>query len=368
MVVTGKTSVIILAHNKAEMTLRCLTALAPALAGLDHEVVLRDNGSAENIDCLSDCAGLFKNFRFIRGEENLSFSIANNQHAREASGDFLLFLNNDVFCRPDTVRNLIRPLIENNSVGCTGGKLLYLEEKSVQSAGIFQTLWGHPSNYAVRAHPDDKRIQNTCERFALTGAMLCVSREVFDQVDGFDERYIWGVEDVDLCLKIRAAGKKVFYCPDAVAIHHESATLKAVRSTEVFERNYRIYRQTWDYILIPAEQQYMCNLKYHGIQRVAVFGMGTAARGLSEILNENGIEIAAFTDSNLDRQGVFLDRPAVPLNMLDQTRYDRIMIASQYFFEIEDLIRQYSPSVEPLFPVLDYHETLHIGLFTRKNV
>jgi GT2 family glycosyltransferase len=352
MDVRKKISVIILAHNKAKMTLRCLEALAPALAGLDHEVILRDNGSTENIDSLRDCAGIFQSYGFIRGEENLSFSVANNLLAREAAGDFLLFINNDVFCRPDTVRNLLRPLIENSAIGVTGGKLLYPGEQFVQNAGMMHPLWGTPTSYAAGAIADDTRIQNACERFALWGAMLCVPREVFDQVAGFDERYLWGFEDVDLCLKIRVAGKKVFYCPDAVAVHLESATLKAIRSTETDERNYRIYRQTWDSILVPVERQYISGLKDQGIRRVAVFGMGTAARGLSKILDENGIEIAAFTASNLDQPGVFLDRPALPLTMLNQAQYDRVMVASQYFFEIEPTAREYDPQRTPIWPLL----------------
>ena len=339
-------------HNKAEMTLRCLEALAPALADLDHEVLLRNNGSTENTDCLRGCDEMFQSFRFIRGEENLSFSIANNLIVREASGDFLLFLNNDVFCRPGTIRNLLQPLIEDDGIGCTGGKLLYPEEKSVQSVGLVQLLGSSPTIYAIGANPDDQRIQNMCERFALIGAMLCVPSEVFHSVGGFDDRYFWGYEDVDLCLKIKATGKKTVYCPDAVAVHCDSATLKPSRSAEADKRNYRVYKQTWDSILVPAEQRYIQSLKDQGIQRVVVFGMGIVARGMSKTLDENGIEIAAFTTSSLYQPAVFLNRPAVPLALLNQIRYDRIMVASQYFFEIEPTAREHDPQGAPIFPVL----------------
>ena len=353
MNILEKISVIILTRNKVEMTLRCLEALAPALTGLDHEVILRDNASRENIDRLREYSGTFQSYRFVRGEENLSFAIANNLYAREAAGNFLIFLNNDVFCRPDTVHNLLRPLIEDAGVGCTGGKLLYPGEKSVQSAGMAQTLWGYHSSYAAGADPDDPRIQSTCERFGLWGAMLCVPAEVFNNAGGFDERYLWGSEDVDLCLKIRAAGRKTLYCPNAVAIHDESATRKEVRINENDEHNYRIYRQTWDSVIIPAEQRYIRGLKDQGVRRVAVFGMGLAARGISKILDENDIEISAFTASDLEQPGVFLDRPALPLTMLNQARYDRLMVASQYFFEIEPLVREYDPLRAPICPLID---------------
>jgi GT2 family glycosyltransferase len=351
----GKLSVIILTRDKVEMTAHCLTSLAAALDGLDHEVLLWDNASTENLAAVHDCAGLFQSFRYFRSEENLSFSIANNLCAREATGDLLLFLNNDVFLRPDTVRNLISPFIEANGVGATGGKLLYPDEKSVQSAGIVQMLWGYPSNYAVCATPDDSRIQTAEERFALTGAMLCVPQEIFVKVGGFGERYQWGIEDVDLCLKIRAAEKEVIYLPNAVAVHCESVTLKnqppPPRETTA-ENNYVVYRRTWDPVLVPEEQRYIRSLKEQGIQTVAIFGMGTAARGLSKILDENGIDVAVFTASDICESGEFLRHPVVPLHRLGQTCFDHLMVASQFFFEVEPQIRNYDPSGELIWPVL----------------
>jgi GT2 family glycosyltransferase len=347
-----KLSVIILAHNKIDMTLQCLTALAEALANLDHEVILLDNGSTEDLNALRSCASLFLRFLFLRCKENMSFSIANNRCVREATGDFLLFLNNDVFLRMDTLLNLISPLKDDESVGCTGGKLLYPEEKSVQSAGMVQMLWGYPSNYAVGAHPEDRRVQDSCERFALTGAMLCISRALFHQINGFDERYLWGIEDVDLCLKAKAIGLKAVYCPEATAVHCESVTLKTKRSTETVEKNYRLFRHRWDPVLMPAEQLYVRSLKELGIRRLAIFGTGTAACGLHNFLTENGIQIAAFTSSHIKHPTEFMGKQAIPLSLLSETQYDRLIVASQYFLEFEHSIRQYDPLGEPLFPAL----------------
>ncbi|MBN1569339.1 MAG: glycosyltransferase family 2 protein [Acidobacteria bacterium] len=348
-----KLSVIILIHNNVDLSRRCLQALADAAAGLDHEVILLDNNSTEDTGCLRDFAHVFRGFKWIRNAQNSSFSIGNNRCAREASGRRLLFLNNDVFLQRESLEHLIAPLREDRGTGVAGGKLLFPGEESVQHAGIGQMLWDHPSNYGVGANPSDARIREKCERFALSGAMLCVDRGVFEKVGGFDERYVWGTEDIDLCLKIRAAGFRVIYCPDAVAVHCESATLKVHKSNDA-EGNCRLYRRLWDPLLIPAEQGYVRSLKEQGIRRVAVFGMGTAARGLARILDENDIRIAAFTSSGTRKAGdSFLGRPVIPPEQLEAEKYDRLMVATQYFFEIEPKIRRYDPHQEPIYPLLN---------------
>jgi GT2 family glycosyltransferase len=346
-------SVIILAHNNIPMTLHCLQSLSGAVCDLDHEIILLDNGSTQDTKVVRECASLFRRFEVVRSEANLSFSAGNNRCAGKVSGRWLLFLNNDVFAGGESVKGLLSPFLEKSGIGATGGKLLFPGESAVQHAGIGQMLWDHPSNYGVGARPDDPRIQESRDCFALTGAMLCVAREVFETVGGFDERYVWGTEDIDLCLKISTAGWKTMYCPDAAAVHCESATLKGSGKCES-ERNCGLYRQLWDAVLRPAEEKYVEFLKRSRVRHVAVFGMGTAARGLARILQRNGIEIVAFTSSDVtNTDGTFLDRPVLPLDLLPAVDYDRLMVASQYFFGVESAIQRFDPRQDPLYPLLN---------------
>jgi len=352
MPASEKVSVVVLMHNNVPMSQRCLEALSEALADLDHEVILLDNASTEDTGPLRECSGLFQGFSYYRSEENVPFSAVNNRGAREASGRWLLFLNNDVFVERESIKRLLEPLREDKTVGITGTKLLFQDERSVQHAGIGQMLWGYPSNYGVGAVPTDPRVGLRCERFALTGAMLCLSRDVFQKVGGFDEGYIWGFEDVDLCLKIRSAGLAAVYEPEAVGIHVESATLRVTQKWDL-NGNYRLYRQRWNPVLIPAEQSYVRGLNDQGIRRVAVFGTGVAARGMTKVLDENGIRIVAFTSSCTTGKGeAFLGRPVVPLAALREERFDRLIVASQFFFEVEAMIRDFDPMHEPIYPLL----------------
>jgi GT2 family glycosyltransferase len=353
MEIRGKVSIMVLMHNKVDMTQTCLERLADAVDGLDHEVILLDNASTEDIRRLEEYERCFRKFTYFKSGENIPFSKVNNLGARQASGRWLLFLNNDVFVGRESIRQLLSPLSENPHIGVTGGKLLYPGDISVQHAGIGQMLWDHPSNYGVMARFDDPRVCRTSDRFALSGAMLCFPRDVFEMIGGFDERYIWGTEDIDICLKTRVGGYKVLYCPEAVGTHVESATIKITRLWEA-EANCKLYRRLWDHMLVPAEQQYVRRMKQEGIRCVAVFGMGTAARGLARMLDESGISIAAFTSSGTQATGEeFLCRPVIPLALLREIKFDRLMVASQFYFEMEEAIRDLDPRNEPIYPLLN---------------
>lgn len=352
MTATGKVSIIVLMHNHVAMTQSCLEHLAQAVDGLNHEVILLDNASTEDTGPMCACGSLFRQYRILRTDQSLAFSKVNNLGATEATGDWLLFLNNDVMVDRASVRELMAPLQEDAGIGITGARLLFPGRNKVQHAGIGHMLWGIPSNYGVGASPTDPRVSERCERFALTGAMICLPQEAFRKVGGFDERYVWGVEDIDLCLKIRSAQLRVVYVPEATGIHPESVTLKVTRLWET-PHNHKVYRQTWDSWLTPREDDYIRTLKSQGVRTVAVFGTGIAARGLAAILDKSGIRITAFT-STMTRTGgeLFLDRPVVPLDSLREERYDRLIVASQFFFEVESAIRDYDPLQAPIYPLL----------------
>src|SRR5262249_18185187 len=264
-------SIIILVHNKFELTQRCLSALSAAVSEMGHEILCVDNASTEDVRGLQDCASSFGRFHFIRNDQNLSFAIANNRAAADCSGNHLLFLNNDVIVSRGGVQALLGALTEDPANGIAGAKLVYPTRK-VQHAGIAQMLWGYVSNFGVGGDVDDPRFRQKCERFAVTGAMACMSRRTFEKVGGFDERYRWGYEDVDLCLKVRASGLRVVYVPQAESVHEESATLATLRNFDDLEHNYRTYRSTWNSELSRREQACMKRFQQHGMRRVVLLG------------------------------------------------------------------------------------------------
>jgi GT2 family glycosyltransferase len=349
-------SIIVLAHNQIEMTIRCLEAVCQSEVCHDWELLCVDNGSTESFDTLAkEFSARPIRFRLLRNSENLSFSRANNLAALAAGGSTLVFLNNDLIVSGKALSRLVEVLEREPQAGIVGSKLLFPDTGLVQHAGIAQMLWGYASNFGVGAASDNPAVQQMREMFAVTGALIAVDRSLFNQVGGFEEQYRYGYEDLDLCLKARCAGRRVLYVPEAVGYHAESSTLKNKPAAARGEANYRLFRKTWDPWLEPAENDYLRWLIRQGIRKVAIFGTGQAAQGLFRILSKNEIDVVAFTSTKVDGNGAQnCASPVVSLEALLQIDFDRLMVGSQYFFQVEPALARFDPQGTPLFPVLGW--------------
>jgi GT2 family glycosyltransferase len=347
-------SIVIVAHDRVELTRRCLEAVCQAQIPCEYELMLVGNCCTDDTaDLHAEFSGRIVNLKYVSNERNLSFSKANNAAAELARGRWLLFLNNDVMVWPQSIGSLLEAMEQNPEVGVAGAKLLYPDSGTIQHAGMFQMLWGYASNYGVGGRADDARFNTTKEVFAVTGAMLCIERRLFGRLRGFNEGFWYGYEDVDLCLKARKAGRRVLYVPGVSGFHYESTTLKDVRSTSALEANYAHYRARWDSVLAPREEEFLADLRHQGIHRVVVHGTGRAAAGLFEALSRGEINVIAFASSQETNTGDrLLDRPVVSLQKLCEMAFDRIIVGSQYFFQVEDLLAGHDPQRSAIFPVI----------------
>jgi GT2 family glycosyltransferase len=348
-------SIVVLDHDRPDLARACLESLCRSEMPAEWQVVLVDNGSEEALAThVQDFRSRIGRFTLLRNDSNLSFARANNEAARQCEGDRLLFLNNDVCLSREAIGALMAVLCRHPQAGVVGGKLIFPATGRVQHAGMAQMLWGFASNFGVGGKVDDPRLCVEREVFAVTGAMLCIERRLFEQVGAFDEAFWYGYEDVDLCLKTRANGRSVIYSPDAVAVHHESATLKDHRDSRTFGRNYEIFRQKWGPTLLTGEHAFISRLRQKGVRRVAVFGTGVAAEGLFQVLEANGISVVAFSCSAGRKHGNdLLGRPVVPLEQLDRVGFDRLLIGTQYYFEVEEMLQELLPAEAIVFPVVE---------------
>ena len=346
-------SIIIPARDKPELTLSCLQALAQAELPFAFETLLVDNASEPPLAGLLPTSALqTANVSLLRNEENLSFSRANNLAAARAIGQLSLFLNNDVEVRPNTIPALVAALESKNGPALAGGQLLYPNSKRIQHAGIAHMLWGLGSNFGVGAEPTEPELAHSRESYALTGAMLLAETTFFRELGGFDESYQWGYEDIDLCLKARAAGGRILYEPKAVALHHESATLKPVRNPGQDASNYRSFRRKWDQLLIPAEQSLMKDYSDAGIKTAAIYGTGRAAHSLRTRLSDGGIHLRCFVRRDEDAPPETVgDVPNLTLSEAGNLAYDRLFVGSQYYFQARPRILEFHPADKVLFPI-----------------
>jgi GT2 family glycosyltransferase len=144
--------------------------------------------------------------------QGLSFARACNEGARSATRDALVFLNCDTEPLPGWLPPLLDALREP-LVGAAGARLLY-PDGSIQHTGV--TIHREPAEGINRTdeHPTE-------DVDGVTGACLAIRREVFPS---FDEGFVNGYEDVDLCLGLRQAGYRIRYVAESTVMHHESAT------------------------------------------------------------------------------------------------------------------------------------------------
>ena len=215
-------SVIIPAFNKWEYTFKCLFTLLQNTQGVEYETIVIDNASSDDTP-----AGLpmLEGVRVHRNEVNLGFARACNQGAQLAKGKYLLFLNNDTEPQPDWLLPMVQIVEADPTVAMVGSKLLF-PDGTIQHGGV-GFIYGAPypiSPVHIHYRKPAEASQQLLELNAVTAACFLIRREVFEKLGGFDEGFVNGYEDIDLCLRVRQADGRIIYTPDSVVIHHESVS------------------------------------------------------------------------------------------------------------------------------------------------
>jgi len=215
-------SIIIPVFNKLELTQQCLMHLAEVTTGISYEVVIVDNYSTDGTcEFLETLGG---DVQIIRNDTNLGFAKGCNQGARAARGRHLVFLNNDTIPKSGWLDPLIEEVTSHADVAVVGSKLLY-QDNTIQHAGVVISRRYRTPYHLFCGVPENSPAVNTRREFqAVTAACMLVRKAIFEEVGGFDEGFVNGFEDVDLCLKIRQLGKKVIYQPQSCLYHLESQT------------------------------------------------------------------------------------------------------------------------------------------------
>ena len=216
---TPDVSVILLFHNNAHLSLLCLNAVLQN-AGQNYNLILIDNNSTDETNqLLRRCKGA----EITRNAENRGFGEACMQGAAQATGKYLLFLNNDTLLEPGAIEAALRHF-DNNTVGAIGGKIL-LATGELQEAGCSVYSDGLTHQYGREDQPDRAVYEFSRPVDYCSGSFLMTPRTLFFELGGFDPIYGLGYyEDVDYCMKVWNAGLQVVYEPACVIRHFESAT------------------------------------------------------------------------------------------------------------------------------------------------
>jgi len=215
-------SVIILNWNKLDYLKQCIENAVKNTDYPDYEIIIWDNASTEagTKEYLSSLS-----HKVIISPVNLGFAKGNNEAVKHATGEYLLLLNNDTIPKRDWLTPMVRLMLDNKGCGIVGSKLLY-PDGTIQHIGVYMDFKGRRKHYFKKYPPDIPEASAVRECEAVTAACLLIKKSIYEKVAGFDERYIQGVEDMDLCFKVRELGYRIFYCPESVLIHFEGTSWK----------------------------------------------------------------------------------------------------------------------------------------------
>ncbi len=223
----GRVSIIIPTRDHHEDVERCLASIFADPRYPDFEVVLLDNGSRDPRALASFAAWQRREprVRVVRHDVPFNYSEINNYAAAQATGEYLLFLNNDTeVITPDWL-TLMMEWAQRPAIGAVGAKLLY-EDDTIQHAGVVVAIGGvagHGHKYFSRdAVGYYNSLTTVCNYSAVTAACLMIRREAFDAVNGFDEKLAVAFNDVDFCLRLRRAGYRNVCLPHVELYHYES--------------------------------------------------------------------------------------------------------------------------------------------------
>ncbi len=260
--VTGRARVSAVIPFRDEPTLlaECYRAFVADPGYADFELLLVDNDSVlpETRAVVAELAR-DRRVQVIGAPGPFDWVKINNEAVAKASGDMLLFLNNDVEARsPGWLATLVAEA-ERPEVGAVGARLLY-PDGTVQHGGVaVGVCWGAAHTQAGIAGdaPGYLSMPSIVRNVsAVTGACLMTRRDVFEAAGGFDSSLPVAFNDIDYCLRLREKGLLVIYTPLAELVHHESKS----RGHSDDARELPYFRRRWRKILLEGDPYYNTNL------------------------------------------------------------------------------------------------------------
>ncbi len=238
-------SIIVVSYNTREMTLDCLASIA-AETQRSHEVIVVDNASKDgSAEAVARVAQDDPRLRLMAETDNHGFARANNIAAGVAHGEYLLLLNPDTVVLDGAIDRLLAFAERTPEAGIWGGRTVYGDGRlnptccwrrmslwsvicrTTGLSGVFpQSDLFNPEAYGDWKRDTEREVD------IVTGAFFLIRRAFWEQLGGFDLRYVMYGEEADLCLRARAFGARPRMTPDAVIVHYVGAS-EQVRGAKI---------------------------------------------------------------------------------------------------------------------------------------
>lgn len=248
-------SICIVNHRTPQLTVQCLQSIKASQYRLAIEVLIVNN-TLDRIDLPGDFEHAFRRFHLHQNQQPLGFAANQNLMLRRAAGRYSMPLNSDTEVTPDALKELVDFMDEHPDCAIAGPRLIYPDGRLQPSARDFPT----PCSHLLEASGLWRLLPRTAwlgRRYALlsphdqvrkvdwlTGACLIVRQEAMLQVGTFDDGNFSGMygEDLEWCWRMKQAGWSIYFDPEAVVIHAESASPMGDRTVRMFEGFYTFCR------------------------------------------------------------------------------------------------------------------------------
>ncbi|MCC6865882.1 MAG: glycosyltransferase family 2 protein [Ignavibacteria bacterium] len=228
-------SIIIVNYNVYDLLINCLNSLQKYI-DCDHEIFVVDNNSAiRNIEKINT---EFPYVKFIQSKSNIGFGAANNLGANFAIGKYLLLLNPDTIITESIFSRLIEYLEKNTDTSICAPKLLYQNGAYQVSSGFFSGLMLElfEALFLINIARYFEKIKLTKSKQPVivkwvSAACLIIKKDIFNELNGFNEKYFLNYEDIDLCKRVTNMNYKIAYFGNLSSIHLDHKS---------FESNYEL--------------------------------------------------------------------------------------------------------------------------------
>ena len=212
-------SIIVPVYNNLLYTLTSILSVLEIEPSYTFEIIVGDDGSSDaTARVIKSIGGVVK---YHRNEKNLGFLRNCNAAARNATGEFIVFLNNDTVAMPGWLDQLIAPFEVDPTVGFTGSKLLNGDGTLQEAGGVF---WedGSAWNFGRNSDPMLPEFNYLKDVDYVSGAAIALPKNLWDRLGGFDPIYSPAYcEDADIAFRVRDLGLRTIYAPHSVIVHHE---------------------------------------------------------------------------------------------------------------------------------------------------
>ena len=237
-------SIVIVNWNTGDLLTECLSSIYDQPSKMDLETIVVDNVSTD--ESVRKARAGFPAVRFICNDTNVGFAAANNQAIRQAQGQYILLLNPDTVVYPGSLDKLVLFLEECPQVGAAGPRLLNPDRSLQPSCSPEPTLKTEFLRMfhlgSVRSDGyysmEDWDLEAPRQVDVLLGACLLLRRQAIDQVGLLDEAYFVYSEEVDYCLRLRKAGWRIYWVPQAQVVHYGGQSTRQV-AAEMFLQLYQ---------------------------------------------------------------------------------------------------------------------------------